>query len=694
MHLLKGPARGLTGGAEPVDLEQSPGDIVILTAADTEIAGLAATRRALGDSFPSVRLANWMQLAHPYSVDLYGERVLARARLVVIRLLGGASYWRYGLDEAVRLARANGTKLVVIPGDAAWDEALAAEGTVPPEAARKLWSYLVEGGSENLAGALRYCAHLIGEGEEPAAATPLPSAGSYRAEGDGQKPVAAVVFYRALMQAGQTEPVDALCAALAARGLEPLPLYVSSLKTAEDAAFVAETFGRHDPAVVLNATAFALSQPGRAFAPTVLDVGERPVLQVTFAGVSEDAWAQSSRGLSPTDLTMNVVLPEVDGRIITRAVSFKEAGALDPLTECRPVRYRPKADRIAFVADLAARWAALRAKPNAAKRVALVLSNYPNRDGRLANGVGLDAPASTIRVLEAMSEVGYRVDGAPGSAAALMDVLLAGPTNAIDEDVREGGECLRVAEYQAYFGGLPAPVRQAVESRWGMPERDPFVRDGAFILPVHRFGNLTIGIQPARGYNIDPKSTYHDPDLVPPHAYFAFYIWLRECFGADALVHMGKHGNLEWLPGKALALSENCFPEAVLGPLPVVYPFIVNDPGEGAQAKRRSAAVVIDHLMPAMARAETYGPAAELEALIDEYAAAEAGDPRRAKAVGAKIAELAQAHGFDRDLGLDLRGDREGALAKLDEHICDLKELQIRDGLHILGEGPAGRQRA
>ncbi len=697
MHILKGQTRTLAGEAEPVDLEQSPGDIVILSAADTEIAGLAAARRAIGEPFPSVRLANWMQLLHPYSVDLYGEDILAHAKLVVVRLLGGASYWRYGLEEALRIARANNSKLVVVPGDANWDESLGACGTMAEADARALWSFLVEGGSQNMASALRTCAHLIGAGDPPGEPHPLPTAGLHGAVPDDDNPVAAVVFYRALVQAGQTEPVDALCAALAERGLAPLPLFVSSLKSKEDAALVAEKLAEHDPAIVLNATAFALSQPSQSFAGTVLDNGERPVLQVTFAGASEEAWAESTRGLSPTDLTMNVVLPEVDGRLITRAVSFKEAGDLDPLTQCRPIRYRPKPDRIAFVADLAARWVKLRVIPNSEKHVAIVLSNYPNKDGRIANGVGLDAPASAVNILSAMTEAGYAIDGAPETGAALMEHLLAGPTNALGKksttpDVER--ITLPLAEYRKAFSGLPPSVQEDVKERWGPPSEDPFVADGVFVLPVHRFGNVVIGIQPARGYNLDPKATYHDPDLVPPHAYFAFYIWLRHAFRADALVHMGKHGNLEWLPGKALALSEGCYPEAALGALPVVYPFIVNDPGEGAQAKRRSAAIVVDHLMPAMARAETYGPAAALEALIDEYAAAEAGDQRRAKLVGAQIAELAQAHGFDADLNLDFKRDEQSALAKLDEHICDLKELQIRDGLHVLGEGPVGKQRA
>ena len=697
MHLLKGQTRGLEAGAEAIDLEQTPGDIVILSAADTEIAGLASARRALGDPFPAVRLANWMALKHPFSVDLYGEAVLARAKLIAIRLLGGLSYWCYGVEEAQRIARASGAKLILVPGDPTWDPVLAGEGSVTVAEARCFWSYLAEGGSENFGDALRYSAYLIGEGAAPEEARPLPTAGFYGKEraGDSDKPVAAIVFYRALLQAGQTEPVDALCRALAARGLDPLPIYVSSLKMADDAAIVERAFADHDPALVLNATAFALSKAGVAFSGTPLDGGTRPVMQVTFAGVSREAWAESSRGLSPSDLTMNVVLPEVDGRIISRAVSFKEADALDPLTQCRPVRYRPEPDRIDFVAELAARWAQLQVKGNGEKRVAIVLSNYPNRDGRLANGVGLDAPTSTVRLIEQLSAAGYDMGDAPQDGRSLMDLLLAGPTNALNGiQPRRGSIALSIVAYRKYFNELSSIVKQIIEERWGKPEADPFVQGDDFVLPAHLFGNLVIGIQPARGYNIDPKATYHDPDLVPPHGYLAFYFWLREEFGADAVLHMGKHGNLEWLPGKALALSPDCFPDAVLGPTPLIYPFIVNDPGEGAQAKRRTAAVVVDHLMPAMARAETYGPAAELETLIDEYAAAMAGDPRRAKAVAAQIFDLAGRHGFDADLGLDLKTGSDAALVRLDEHICDLKELQIRDGLHIFGDGPQGRPRS
>ena len=199
-------------------------------------------------------------------------------------------------------------------------------------------------------------------------------------------------------------------------------------------------------------------------------------------------------------------------------------------------------------------------------------------------------------------------------------------------------------------------------------------------------------IQPARGYNIDPKATYHDPALVPPHSYFAVYAWLADEFRADAVIHLGKHGTLEWLPGKALALSAECFPEAVLAPLPHLYPFIVNDPGEGTQAKRRAQAVIIDHLTPPLTRAGSYGPMAELERLIDEYYEAALGDARRLAVLASAILEQARATGLERDCGITAGDETAAALRKLDGFLCELKELQIRDGLHVFGRSPQGER--
>jgi cobaltochelatase CobN len=394
---------------------------------------------------------------------------------------------------------------------------------------------------------------------------------------------------------------------------------------------------------------------------------------------------------------MNIALPEIDGRILSRAVSFKAPLGRDPESEADLVGYRPVADRIAFVADLARGWARLREKPASDRRIAIVLANYPNRDGRIGNGVGLDTPASAAALLRALAGAGYRLGDLPEDGAALIDRLLAGPTNA--NPGAEAEETLSFADYSAFFASLPLSVQQAVARRWGAGERDPFFRPGRldcgrFAIPGFRSGNIAVLIQPARGYNLDPKATYHDPALVPPHAYLAAYAWIAEDFRADAVIHLGKHGTLEWLPGKALALSAECFPEAALAPLPHLYPFIVNDPGEGTQAKRRAQAVIVDHLTPPLTRAGSHGLGAELERLIDEYYEAAQGDPRRVPVLATAILERARAAGLDGDCGIAAGDGPAAALRKLDGFLCELKELQIRDGLHVFGESPEGERLA
>ncbi|MEP0520738.1 MAG: cobaltochelatase subunit CobN [Hyphomicrobiales bacterium] len=706
MHILQAQTRRIDDGEEAVDLGQSPGDIVILTAADTEISGFAAARAQLDDTFPSVRIANLMALSHPYSVDLYVETTLASAKLVVVRLLGGRGYWSYGLERLKELANANGTKLLIVPGDANWDADLEATTNVGGQAAQTFWRYCLEGGNENLRNALMHLAGLIDEGELPDPPRPLPKAGLYwpglsnpslaqvKETWAGHK-VAALVFYRSTVQANATAPIDAIVAELSNRGVCALPIYVSSLKDTESVAVLNTILGDQKPDIVLNGTAFAVSKAGMRHSQTPLDVAGRIVMQFIMSGTSQEGWSESDRGLSMKDLTMHVVLPEIDGRVLTQVVSFKEEGDLDPLTECRPVRFVPIKNRIQRLAEQAASWAKLATSKNSTKNIAVILSNYPNKDGRMANGVGLDTPASAVNLLNALADDGYVVDGVPSDSKSLMDMLMAGPTNAFDENrLLNAKNTLSAVNYLNSFRELPGVLQSQIQERWGAYSDDPAFIDGSFRLPIHRFGNVVLGVQPARGYNIDPKDTYHDPSLVPPHNYLAFYIWVRKNFGADALVHLGKHGNLEWLPGKALALSETCWPDAILQGLPVIYPFIVNDPGEGSQAKRRSSAVIVDHLMPAMTRAETYGPLSEIEALIDEYFLAQGVDPKRVKALEERIFEAIERHNLAEELGLAPELGRQEALQRLDGYICELKEMQIRDGLHILGQSPADEQRS
>jgi cobaltochelatase CobN len=412
---------------------------------------------------------------------------------------------------------------------------------------------------------------------------------------------------------------------------------------------------------------------------------------VILSGGSVEAWQGGTRGLETRDIAMNVALPELDGRIITRAISFKAAPARDTLTQADLAFYRSVPDRINFVADLARNWARLRRTLPGERRVALILANYPHRDGRIGNGVGLDTPASAINVLRALKQAGYRVEDIPADGEALIRRLLEGPTNAAR--ARNAEETFSRSDYATYFANLPRTAQDKIQARWGEPERDPFFREsrldcGAFAIPAIRCGNVVIAMQPSRGYDIDPKASYHAPDLPPPHGYLAFYAWLADSVRVQAVVHLGKHGNLEWLPGKALALSAESFPEAALGPMPHLYPFIVNDPGEGTQAKRRAQAVIVDHLTPPLTRAESYGKLSEIERLIDEYYAAAAGDPRRVKFLTAQILELVRLAGLDQDCGIAKDESDAQALAKLDSYLCELKEMQIRDGLHVFGEAP------
>jgi cobaltochelatase CobN len=708
MHLLAALPGTVSDGTEAVDLQQTPGDILVLSAADSEIACLAEAQRRLGDDAPSLRLASLLRLRHNYSVDLVIDQVAAHAPLVVARVLGGSGYWPYGIERLAALARDGGPLLALLPGDDQPDAELAALSTVPAAALHRLWRYLAEGGAANAEQFLRYAASLAGFSADWREPQPLLRGGLYwpgndavgmaevQAQWRGASPVAAIVFYRALVQSANTGPVDALIEALQARGLDPLPIFVASLKDPQSAAIVAESFCAAAPDIVLNATGFSVAAPGET-RDGPFAASPAPVLQVIFSGGDRAAWEGSTRGLDARDIAMNVALPEVDGRIVSRAVSFKALPRRDPLTEADLTLYEPVADRIAFVSDLAKNWVTLARTAPAQRRIVLVLANYPNRDGRIGNGVGLDTPASVVAVLKALRQAGYRVEDIPADGDALIARLLAGPTNA--NPAREAAETFPCSDYAAFFATLPRAVQDRVTQRWGPPERDPFFREGEldcgrFAIASIRCGNVVVALQPSRGYNLDPQACYHDPDLPPPHAYLAFHAWIADGMRAHAVVHMGKHGNLEWLPGKAVALSSACFPEACLGPLPHLYPFIVNDPGEGTQAKRRAQAVIIDHLTPPLTRAESYGRLAELERLVDEYYAASSGDPRRLPLLRTQIIELVRAEKLDRDCGIAASDADTAALQKLDAYLCELKEMQIRDGLHIFGRAPEGAQLA
>ncbi len=704
MHLL----RTQPGSQVPVDsiadLGQTPAELVILCTGDSQLSLLAEVARQLPADYPSLRLASPAQLSNHASVDFYVEQVLQHAKVILISVHGGVSYWRYGIERLVELAE-RGAQVIMVPGCDNPDPELMALSNVPVTEAERLWQFLRQGGAAN-AQQLFNCiaSHWLQRDYAWCEPQPLPRVGLYhpqlsnpsladwQANWQADAPVAALFFYRTQVQAANTGFIDVFCQRLQAQGLNPLPIAVASLKEAACLAQVEGWLDEADARLIINTTAFALSNPEAPSArPFRRDI---PVLQAICALDNHEQWQANAQGLGSRDLAMHIVLPELDGRLITQPISFKGLAWRSERSQSDVVCYQPHLPGMDFVAELARNWVALAHKHNADKRIALVLANYPTRDGRIGNGVGLDTPAAALNILKALQQQCYPVAGLPDSGTALIHQLLGGVTNELDSlDARPCAQSLALDEYLAFFHSLPQANQQAVRERWGEPQQDPMFRGGRLMIAGLRFGLTFVGIQPARGYQLDAAAVYHDPDLVPPHGYLAFYCWLRKAFAADAVIHVGKHGNLEWLPGKSVGLSEQCWPSAILGPLPNIYPFIVNDPGEGAQAKRRTQAVIIDHLMPPLTRAESYGPLRDLERLADEYYEASQLDLRRAAELRGEILLKVREASLDRELGLQLNEDPNSWLPQLDAYLCDLKESQIRDGLHVFGESPAGTLR-
>jgi cobaltochelatase CobN len=691
MHLLTTSSTNLDEIVEAVDLGQTPGDIAVLSFADSDLAALAAAWETERAHLPSVRLAHLRDLRHPMSVDLWIDRVGAHAKVIVVRLLGGLDWWKYGIERLSALARERGIALAVLPGEDRDDVRLAAASTLPAPELGTLLRFFREGGRDNLRALLRRLAHLAGHALALREPQPVPRLAGYL-PGQGAvdleqllaslkagHPVVPIVFYRALLLADDTAPVDALCAALAARGLAPAALFVTSLKDREASAFLRRALERLKPPLIVTMTAFAAG--GGADEPAPLDAPGVPVFQVVSAITKRGAWRDSPRGLGAADLAMHVVLPELDGRVLAGTIAFKDALPPQAGLAFSAFSSRPEPDRVARVADRIAAQVLLQALPASERRVAILMPDYPGAPGRTGYAVGLDVPASVIALLDDLSAAGYAVSGAPKTPRELLDALTPDADDA----------ALAVEEYERLLAThVPSAAMSRLRQAWGEPGDDADVRDAAFRFRVKKFGKLLVALPPDRGHSSQRRADYHDPLLPPRHALVAFGLWLQHVAEVDALVHMGAHGTLEWLPGKAIALSASCFPEIVTGALPVIYPFIVSNPGEAAQAKRRIAALTIGHLPPPLVDGGLSGDARELERLVDEYAQADGLDWRRRERLATLIVETAQRTGLAREAGVDTAFAPDEALRRIDAWLCDLKDLAIKDGLHIYGRPPAG----
>jgi cobaltochelatase CobN len=692
--------------------------LLFLTTADTEILAAAKAVERLPDGFPPVRCANPVSLDDP-GAFFGGE--LPGARAVVVRLLGGRRAWPEGLGALRRRCEELGIPLLLLGGEAEPDAELTALSTVPSGIALGAFEYLRLGGVGNTENLFRFVADTVlmeGYGSEPAAA--LPDVGVYHprlADGapvedllalhDPGLPTVGVVFYRAHWMGGNTAFVDALVGALEDAGANAFPVFGYSLRAGADGSVPALGLlkGRVDCLIttVLAGGGSNAADAHKAGSPMewlewevpALEELGVPVVQGICATGSREAWLASDAGLSPLDTAWQVAIPEFDGRVIGVPFSFKERLASDSPVGAPLTLYRADPERTRRLAGLAARFAVLRRTPNADKKVAVLLSNYPTKHSRVGNAVGLDTPVSAIRLLSAMRYAGYGVDGAPEDGDELIHSLISAGGHDLEfltgEQLEGAAGRLDARRYAEWFARLPEDLRGGVERYWGPPPGDLYVDGGDFVVAGLSFGNVFVGIQPPRGFGENPIAIYHDPDLPPTHHYLAAYWWVIEEFGADAIVHLGKHGTLEWLPGKSLGLSPGCAPDAALRDVPLFYPFVVNDPGEGTQAKRRAHATVVDHLIAPMTRAETYDDLAKLEQLLDEYYQVETLDPSKLPAIRVRIWETLRDAELHRDLGVEEQPEQFGDfLNHVDGYLCEIKDLPIRGGLHVLGETPQG----
>lgn len=681
MHRIAGESVGPDAERELILVEHSPARVLFISTADTDLILLEQAWKLIPDA-PSAAFVQALPFRQPASADAYVREHVATADTVVLRLLGGSNYYPHLLG-AIENARAEGKcgRIITLSADAQPDETYARLTDLVPLANERLSRLFLESGPGNIFCAARWICSLPNE-QPPPEVVPVPVAGvSCLTNGQDitrHLPVAGhvwVVFYRAFELSGDLDGIKTLCSAISQRGLYVVPIFAQTLRDSETRQALLSIATVNPPSVILCLHQFSLQDHGGS--PSFLERLGVPVLQLGASRNPRALWAPSrppSSALSPSETATQCALPELDGRVFSGVALFRE-----PITGTQTHHHPACVSRCEAVAREALRWHRLQTLPNDKKRVAILLSNYPISEGRIGNGVGLDTPESAMRLLHALATAGYQTGPLPSSSSDLMHRLLEGVTNDFEASWdRPAHQVIPASVASDWLAALPAFIREDLSKHWSLTMDENIPIAGV------RFGNIFVGIQPPRGFNHQTAAVYHSPELPPPPSYLLYYQWLRQEFCADAVVHLGKHGNLEWLPGRATGLDETDYPHLALQDLPNFYPFIVNDPGEGTQAKRRTHAVIIDHLTPPLMRAGLYGELEKLETLLEEHARAESLFPQRASTIENDILAFLA----DSPLSADLPGGVH-SVANAGAFLCDLKESRVRNGLHILGEPPS-----
>lgn len=594
---------------------------------------------------------------------------------------------------------------------------------IPAKQMRSLLTYLEAGGVENAKNFIKYLlAETAGmELEYDTVKIPVQS-GIYKQENNGkeeicleelgksEKPVIGILFHFYMIQRGDTEYIDQLIEVVKKYDCIPLPVYSAIAPSADGSyeglradlknymTFEGKAVVR-SVIVVTGHSLTLLSAPGcgmESISDSVFEILGVPVLHGLITGFSYEQWRESVCGVDPVYLG-NVYTGEYDGQLITVVFACTEQ-IMTPYGEKEKMILIP--ERAEKLVRLARNWAKLSMLSNQEKKVAIILHNMPPRADRIGCAFGLDTPESVYKIFLRLKAEGFTTKYDFASGKEIIEKILKGLTNdqrfLSEEQIMERAEAIVEPEvWKPWFSHVSEEVRELLMRDWGMPPGDFMTVQDSILVPGIVNGNIFIGLQPPRAYEEKAEECYHSSDIVCPYQYLAFYRYLEQVFGANAVIHVGTHGTLEWLPGKEIGLSENCFPDVAIGDLPNIYPYIINVPGEGAQAKRRSGACVIDHLIPSMTEGGVYGELQVIDDLIASYYKAVLNDPSKLPVIRREIEELAEKLHLDQDLSLkekDFGTDFDRTIEKLHLWVSEIKDTEIKDGLHIFGQPPAGER--
>ncbi len=706
--------------------------ILFVSTADTDTLSAVESLKTISDTIPKVEIINihagWESRDNQQKLF---DAVIA-SKVVILRLLGGKQAIPESFDHVVQICKEQDIPLITCPGHQEWDQDLINACTASVSEVETVFGYLMHGGTNNLQNMFLFLSDVyFGSNIGHDAPMPMPWEGIYRPGlnylpdidtytslyCDSDKPVIGLLFYRAHWMSGNLDFINALVTEMERKGANVIPIFTYSLKHSPDNSSEPDRIlakyllkdGKPRVNALINTMGLSMvdiSDDGREdssdWVNQFMKTLNVPVIQAIVSTDTKQAWLDSELGLSPIDTAMNVALPEFDGRIISVPISFKELEDVvdeshDSGFVAKIQKYVPEPSRIEFVSGLAINWANLNRKSNTDRKVVIVMSNYPTKDARIGNAVGLDTPASVVNLLNAMSDAGYQISDIPADGDALVHSIIERCSN--DQDYLTEQQLQLAAghvdsrSYDSWFETFENDVQSTLKEHWDTPPGSVYRTGDSLAIAGIDLGNVFVGLQPPRGFGENPISIYHSPDLPPTHHYVAYYRWIKETYKADAIIHVGKHGTLEWLPGKGVGMSASCFPEVVLSDMPMFYSFIINNPGEGTQAKRRIHATIVDHLIPAMTTADAYGDIQELEQLLDEHYQCQTLDPAKIPMLEGQIWEVIERAELNRDLGVETPPEEFGDfMLEVDGYLCEIKDIQIKDGLHTLGEPPKGEQ--